>query len=318
MAKKNQRIFTILGAAVGTGLAAYGIRRGMRWYQHNRMANRRLARRLDTQLTEGSWPEERAHSPIPATGPLGATPPMTATAGGVNSDLLGDFDDRGTAFSGSEMSEELTDVDYPVISSEAFSGATPELREARDTWAGETTGSAATGVMGGIGDSGADAGMGGSRISQPVNVEPFASRPSDEIVMDEFAAPLIEHAIAFNSVMNLLRSRQRDGEGREGIESLTTGDRNSMRAVLDQMQEHVIEHDEATIRKDALARRSHELTRKMRDALDNLNYSGADLFRLYDEVRRDLCGLSRELEKSGKVTITGLDQIRQLYECQDK
>jgi hypothetical protein len=133
--------------------------------------------------------------------------------------------------------------------------------------------------------------------------------------MDEFVAPLIEHAIAFSSVMNLLRSRQRDGEGSEGVESLTEGDRRSMRAVLDQMQEHVAEYDEPALRNNPLAMRSRNLTRKLRDALDNIEYTGTDLYRIHAAISQELCGLARELENSGQVTITRLDHIRQLYEC---
>jgi hypothetical protein len=72
----------------------------------------------------------------------------------------------------------------------------------------------------------------------------------------------------------------------------------------------------ATLGKNSLAKRSYTLTRKLRDALDNLDYTGSDLFRIYGEVRTELCSLTPELDKSGQVTITGLDHIRQLYECQ--
>lgn len=296
MAKKNQSIYAILGAAVGTGLAVYGIRRGMQWYQR-----RQMNYRFDTQPVESSWPAERRYQPmeqpglepIPATGPMPAAPPMTGmtSAERVNSDMVGDFDDRGTASTASEMNstraDELAREDTPITGSmtgsNLYGGAT------------ETPGAS------GRGES--TTGMGGM------------TGQTSEIIMDEFVAPLIEHAIALNSVMNLLRSRQRDGEGYEGTESLTEGDRTSMRNVLEQMQEHVAEYDEMALRKNPLAQRSHNLTRKMRDALDNLSYTGSDLYRIYTDVGKELCSLSRELENSGQVTITGLDQIRQLYEC---
>jgi hypothetical protein len=81
MAKKNQRIYTILGTAVGAGLAVYGIRQGMRWYQRRQL----LPHQFDTQFPESSWPTEGRyqpidqpdHEPIPTTGPLTAAPTIT-------------------------------------------------------------------------------------------------------------------------------------------------------------------------------------------------------------------------------------------------
>lgn len=245
MARKNWRLLTILGAAVGTGLAAYGIREGVRWYR------RQMNERFDMRLPESVW---HADQPMREVVPITGTQVASSTAGmstaeRVNSDRLADFDERGTAFSAAESSR--VDLD--------------------DT--------------------------------------PAA------IVMDEYVAPLIEHAIAFNSVINLLRSRQREGAGFEGTESLTAGDRNSMRAVLDQMQEHVVDRDEASLRRHPLALRSYRLTRKLREALDNLDYTGTDLFRIHSDVSKELCSLTQDLDRSGQVTITGLRQIRYLYGC---
>jgi hypothetical protein len=130
--------------------------------------------------------------------------------------------------------------------------------------------------------------------------------------MDDIVAPLVEHLIAFSSVMNLLRSRQRDSAG-SAAGALTPGDRSSIRSVLDQMREREGGWDDSSL--TSLQARAQRLTGKVRDALENLDYQAADLFRIYGEVRSEACGLTRELENSGQVTITGLDQVRQLYEC---
>jgi hypothetical protein len=275
MARRNQNILPILGAVVGTGLAVYGISRGVRWLQQ-RQSNLQLY----AGYPQSSWPAERRYQPvdqpdreqIPATGSQAAAHSMTGTttAERVSSDLVSDFDDRGTASSTSEMTGELADEDSYAA---------------------------------------------GRSAGEPFSAAEHPSSQPQELVMDEYVAPLIEHAIAFNSVMNLLRSRQREGEGYEGNESLTDGDRSSMRAVLDQMQEKVAEYDETVLRKHPLAQRSYNLTRKLRDALDNIEYTGSDLYRINGEVKTELCRLVRDLEQSGQVTITGLDHLRQLYEC---
>lgn len=313
-----KRIFPIFGTLAGTVLAVLGIRKGVQWYQQ-----RQVRDRFDTSMPETAWPSEPRYqhmdqpygAPIPATGPAPAAPPMTemTTEERINSDMVTDFDDRGTAFSTTEMSstraDEINLEDRPVTGSMAG-----DIYGGAETRTGAERTGMDTGEMGGPW-TGTTTGMGSMTGQQP-DMGQTGSTQRSELVMDEFVAPLIEHAIAFNSVMNLLRSRQRDGEGNEGVESLTEGDRNSMRAVLDQMQEHVADYDETAMRGNPLAMRSYNLTNKLREALDNLEYTGSDLYRIQDEIRKELCGLTRELDDSGQVTITGLDQIRQLYECQ--
>lgn len=279
MAKKNQRIFTILGIAAGTGLAVYSIRRGMEWYKQWQWVQRH-DNQLMERAREAEWHYQAINQPerqpIPATGTFPSAPSMAGmtTAERVNSDRVRDFDDRGTAMSNSEMNSGQV---------EQLTGEQPPVSE--------------------------------STTEPQVSQDDYITSQGSEIIMDDFAAPLIEHAIAFNSLMNLLRSRQRSGTGYEGAESLTEGDRTSIRSVLDQMQGRMAEYNETAMRNNPLAQRSYKMTLKLRDALDNLDYSGADLFRIYGEVRTELCKLTKELDKSGQVTITGITQIRQLYEC---
>jgi hypothetical protein len=220
MAKK--RIYTILGAAVGAGLAVYGIRQGMRWVQQGQYTP--VSRSSQGRYQPVDQPDRE---PIPTTGLMAEAPPMT---------------DRWTA-------------------------------------------------------------------------ESYTSSVSADIVQDEFVAPLIAHAIAFDSMISMLRSRQQSGEGFEGTESLTSDDRSSIQAMLDEMDLQVTDYDEASMGDNPLARRTDQLTRKLRDALDNPNYSGSDLFRIYGEVLTELCSLTRDLNNSKQGTITGLDHIRQLYKC---
>ena len=366
MAKRNQRIYTILGTALGTGLAVYGIRQGLRWYQRRQQFDR-----FDTNYPESAYPGEGSYDtarfgrePIPTTGLtegppvlLEAEPDVLSPAMGdmtgaerVNSDRVSDYDDRGTAFNTTEMGSvqpaDLADEDIPATGSmtgaNVFGVRSTELTDEdfTDTDLGVTGTGTETGTEKWTDRTASDrleqraAGSvdprGMREIDEPLargepgpaglsgqqsSAEQYMAGQHKKIVMDDVVAPLIEHAIAFHSVMNLLRSRQRDGVGHEGTESLTEGDRHSMRAVLDQMQQRETEYNEANLRSNPLALRSYIMTHRLRDALDNLTYSGADLFRIHDELRGELCSLARELDNSGQVTITGMDHIRQLYEC---
>lgn len=244
MARKNQRILSMLGAAVGTGLAVYGLRQGVRWYQR-----RQMRERFGAQSPEEVWRIQRPEAePVPITGPQAAAPTMTGLSG-ANSDAVADFDDRGTAYTTSE-----TDL-------------------------------------------------------------PKEAAPVLGIVLDDYVISLIEHALAFNSLMNLLRSHQREDEQHPGAESLTEGDRHSMQSLLEQLKEHAMLPTEDALRRDPLALRAHRLTNDLHDALENASYSGADLFRLFDGLKKALCGLTRDLDRSGRVKVTGLSQIRELFEC---
>jgi hypothetical protein len=46
-------------------------------------------------------------------------------------------------------------------------------------------------------------------------------------------------------------------------------------------------------------------TRKLHDALNNVDYTGSDLYRNYSEASKDLCKLARELDGSDLMTIEG-------------
>lgn len=317
MAKKNNRILTILGAVLGTSLTVVGIRQGAQYFRR-----KQLMRRAERQISESSWAGEGHYQTIPATGVAPAAEMTRAER--VNSDRVGDFDDRGTAYRTTEplagAASEVTGTN--VRGDDAETGGTRRYGTAGEatfgvSGSGRTTEpEASESGTGSLGVSPAETGevRSGAGMRQE-GMRQTMPQQRAVIVMDEVVAPLIEHAIAFNSVMNLLRSRQREDEAHQGIESLTEGDRNSMRAVLDQMQERVGGFEESDLRKNPLALRSYNLTRKLREALDNMAYTGTDLYRIYDEVRPQLCSLARELANSGEVTITGLDHIRQLYEC---
>lgn len=149
----------------------------------------------------------------------------------------------------------------------------------------------------------------------PTVVGDYTPVAPSKVNMDDLAGPLIEYAIAFNSVMNLLRSKQRDNDTIDATQAFTAGDRSSMRAVLDQLSEHLPDFDETSVGKNSLHARTFRLAQKLRQSLENLEYTESDLFRINGEVTQELCRLTQELQQSGEVTITGLDQIRQLYTC---
>jgi hypothetical protein len=125
---------------------------------------------------------------------------------------------------------------------------------------------------------------------------------------------LARYLLAFSNMIDLLRERRResDSAGAAG-RSLTPADRSRILDVVDRLEEDVPDYGLGNLEDDSPQERAYRLMVKVRDALQNLDYTDDDLFRLYGEVRSEACRALREIQPDGAGE--ELEQVYQAYEC---
>jgi hypothetical protein len=131
--------------------------------------------------------------------------------------------------------------------------------------------------------------------------------------LEQLVAPLVQFLLTFQDFITVLRERR--SQGLEGERSLTHLDRAYFQQTLERLSPHLEGYAEGYFETDSLKDRIYRLTLKVRDALENLDYSDDDLFRINGEVRGEACWLLREIEASGAGTDVDFDRVFESYEC---
>jgi hypothetical protein len=133
--------------------------------------------------------------------------------------------------------------------------------------------------------------------------------------LEALAAPLIEYLLAFNSIVSILRSRQSNPDYDRSQQLQPVGQQESMRNVLEQLQNKLPDYSEADVKRGSLENKTYQMATRVRDVLQNLEYTDDDYLRIFDELRPEVCKIAQALQESDAVTITGLEQIREYYQC---
>ena len=130
------------------------------------------------------------------------------------------------------------------------------------------------------------------------------------IDMDSLARELIDYLLAFHSILNVVRRQHEAGSDDQRL-----GEREGMRNVLEQVEDHLPRYAEGQLKRGSLEERAYRLAARIRDELGDLNKTGADFLRLHDGLHPEICSVTQDIKNSGAVSLTGFDQIRELYEC---
>jgi hypothetical protein len=136
--------------------------------------------------------------------------------------------------------------------------------------------------------------------------------PIEEITA-EMVPLFVQHLLAFSEMMKLLRYRRETETLSE--RSLTPDDRGRVMTVLEKLDDSLTKYSDGSLENGSLPERMYRLTLKMRDAMENLSYDDADLFRLNGEVRPEACRLIREVRQAGDVAEETLAEVSEEYRC---
>jgi hypothetical protein len=127
------------------------------------------------------------------------------------------------------------------------------------------------------------------------------------------AAMLIQHLLGFAAMMKLLRQRREDGPASE--RSLTPGDRERLEELLNRLSASYTDLGEGFFEEGSLRERVYRLAAKTRDAMQNLDYADADLFRINGEVRPEACRLLSEIRTANLAPMVNQDEVREEFRC---
>lgn len=143
-----------------------------------------------------------------------------------------------------------------------------------------------------------------------------AAQPEEQPVgIEDQAEPLAQYLLAFNDLIEQLRTRRKDAGTISNGRSLTPEDRSSFQDTLNRLEAQIPDYGEGNLEEGSLQERIYRLTVKVRDTLQNLDYNDDDLFRLNREFRTEACKILAEMMPSGAGAMTDLDQVRLIYEC---
>jgi hypothetical protein len=129
----------------------------------------------------------------------------------------------------------------------------------------------------------------------------------------EMVTLLVQHLLAYSEMMKLLRMRRETEALSE--RSLTPEDRGRVMKVLEKLDDTLTRYSAGNLEDGSLQERIYRLTLKTRDAMENLTYDDADLFRINGEVRPEACRLVREIRQVGAVPEANLADVSEEYRC---
>jgi hypothetical protein len=304
-----------LGLAAGAFAAAFGIREGVRWWRERSQGR---YERLDDMgyRSYRSTLEPVPRESIPATGT--AALPQTST-GGISPTMPERMPQAKPQASPGTM-QQPAPGSMPPVTTPGISETTPygrDLDRDRDFDREQLRDQDVTNDRDLFRENNLTAVHDYASGRDQAQEEPrkVTSIADTSINMDTLVGPLIDYLIAFNSIMNVLRSQQLSSTEEE---EQTLGERQGMRNVLEQVQDRLPHYEEGQLKSGSLEDRTYRLAAKIRDALSNMSNTDSDFLRLYDEVQPEVCAVSQALQSSGSVSITGLDQVSQMYECQQR
>ena len=139
------------------------------------------------------------------------------------------------------------------------------------------------------------------------------TQPATDIAVLNQSSSLVEYLFNFYEMIELLRIRRKESGGGNGGRSLTPVDRTHFQEVVDRLEEQMPEVNRDDIQTGTLPAQIDRLMTKVRDGLQNLEYTDDDLFRIYGEVRSEACKVMEAMREMGFTE--NLARVRQMYDC---
>ena len=138
-----------------------------------------------------------------------------------------------------------------------------------------------------------------------------AVKRPEHMDIDGLVDPLVQYLMSFHSMINMVRSRRQDNK--TGNRSLTSEDQMTFQEAVERLEDSVSVYQPGDFALNSLEGRIYRLSTKVRDALQSMDYTDDDLFRINGEVRSEACGLLRQIQPDQSAV--DLDLVRQIYEC---
>lgn len=134
-----------------------------------------------------------------------------------------------------------------------------------------------------------------------------------QVETSDQTSALAQALISFREMIDQLRVRRAEAgsdTGNGDLRSLTPTDRDHFREAADDLSYLLEGYAAGNVENDPLQSSIYRLTVKVRDAMQNPDYTDADLFRINGEVRTEACRLAAEMP-----TNADMEQVVELYEC---
>lgn len=154
-------------------------------------------------------------------------------------------------------------------------------------------------------DRSADTGQAG--VNQAETNEPVA--------VGSLVGPLIVHLLSFHNLINLLRTRKETQEAADS--NVKQPDVRAGGAdAIGSLEGQVPEFDHAALVRGSLQEQIVTLMERIRDALQNMDYSEDQLFHIHDELRPIACKVLDLVHRAQEDNVTGFEDVEKAYHCQ--
>lgn len=137
------------------------------------------------------------------------------------------------------------------------------------------------------------------------------------VAVGSLVGPLIVHLLGFHNLMNLLQQR------RDTINTTAASDlsdnmpdvRESGADSVGSLEAQLPEFDRSALVPGSLQERIIQVMERIREALQNTNYSEDDLFRIHGELRTVTCKVLTLIQRIEEDNVTGFEEAQKAYGC---
>lgn len=131
----------------------------------------------------------------------------------------------------------------------------------------------------------------------------------------DMVRPLVHYLLIFANMIEEIRTHRQESGDMATHQSLSAADRNRFFEGLDGVEGAIPDYGQGSLIGDSLQERMYRLTVKVRDAMKNMDYTDADMFRVNGEVRSEACQLLNEIGPERLIAGENFERAWRIYEC---
>jgi hypothetical protein len=156
-------------------------------------------------------------------------------------------------------------------------------------------------------------GMGTPVMERPYTRQAGQVETDQPVPVGSLVGPLIVHLLSFHNMMELLRRRR---ETEATMTDVNVPDvREGGADAVGSLESQLPEFDRAAIVSGSLQERIVQMMDRIRDTLQNKEYSDDQLFHISDELRPGVCKVLELIQKAGQADVTGFEDVQKSYRC---
>lgn len=135
------------------------------------------------------------------------------------------------------------------------------------------------------------------------------------VPVGSLVGPFIVHLLSFHNMINMLEQR-RDAAANNVVSDTYMPDARAGGAdAVDSLEAQLPEFDRSALVRGSLQARIFEMMDRIREVLQNTDYSEEQLFKIKDEVRPAVCKILDLIHKEEEDFVTGFEDVRKAYAC---